>query len=85
MPRGPRPIQLETGSVPSRNRLRLDKNQRLFPSTPNPAQYHPKQSVRTGQSRLRAPSPQDRKLLPKRHVFQKQIPATAKELGKWDK
>jgi hypothetical protein len=31
------------------------------------------------------PSPQDRKLLPKRHVFQEQIPATAKELGKWDK
>ncbi|MGA2654017.1 MAG: hypothetical protein ABSF28_26145 [Terracidiphilus sp.] len=81
MPRDPRPIQFETGSVPSRNRLRLDKNQRLFPSTPDSAQYRPKRSVRTGRSRLRVSSPQDCKLLPKRHVFQDKVPATAKQLG----
>jgi hypothetical protein len=85
VPREPRPIQFETGSVSSRNRLRLDKNQRLLPATPNLPQHHPKQSVRTGQSRLRMPSPQDRKLLPKRHVFQEQVSAGAKESGKRDK
>jgi hypothetical protein len=79
MPREPRPISLEPCSMPAHNSFRLDENQRLLPATPNPPQHHPKQLVRTGESRLRMPSPQDRKLLPKRHVFQDQIPARAKE------
>jgi hypothetical protein len=47
--------------------------------TPEMAQHHPKQSVRTGQSRLRMPSPQNLKLLPKSQGFQQQIPARAKK------
>jgi hypothetical protein len=34
---------------------------------------------------MQMPSPQDRKLLPKRQVFQEQIPARAKQSGKCDK
>jgi hypothetical protein len=85
MPREPRPIQFETGSVPSRNRRRLGKNQRLLPAAPNPPQDNPKQSVGTRESRPRMPSPQDRRPLPKRHVFQDQIPARAKESSKCGK
>lgn len=85
MPREPRPTELESCSVPSNDGLRLDKNQRLLPATSNSPQHHPKQSVGTDESQLRMPSPQDRKLLAKRHVFQDQIPARAKEPGKCDK
>src|ERR1017187_3578499 len=40
-----RPIQLESCSVPADNSLRLDEDQCLLPSTPEPSQRHPEQSV----------------------------------------
>jgi hypothetical protein len=52
-----------------------------FPSTPEPPQGYPEQSVRSSKSRLRTSFAQDRKLLPKRQVFQEEIPARAKESG----
>jgi len=45
MQRESRPIRFEFGAVPSRTRLRLNENQRLLPSIPNPPQDHPEQSV----------------------------------------
>jgi hypothetical protein len=59
----------------------LDKDQCLLPSTPEPPQDYPEQSARNSKSGLRTSFAQDRKLLPKRQVFQEQIPAGAKEPG----
>jgi hypothetical protein len=81
MLRRPGPIRFESGAVPAHNRLWLDKDQCLFPSRPEPFQYHPEQSVENSKSWLRMCPPQDRELLPKRQVFQKQIASGAKELG----
>jgi len=53
MQRNPGPIRFEPGSAPSHNGLRLDNNQRLFPSTPEPSQQHPEQSFRGNKPRLR--------------------------------
>ena len=41
MPRKPLPIQLEASTVPTNDRLRLDEDQHLFPSRPEPSQHHP--------------------------------------------
>jgi hypothetical protein len=41
MPREPRPLQLEPGTVPANDGLRLDENQCLLPTRPEPAQHHP--------------------------------------------
>lgn len=81
MPREPRPIGSESRTVPANNRLRLNENQRRLPSTPEPPQYHPEQSARSRKTRLWMSLPQNRKLLPKRQVFQKQVAAGAKELN----
>jgi hypothetical protein len=78
MRRKPFPIHLESGLVPSHNGLRLDKNQRLLPSRPEPPQHNPEEPIRSSKSRLRTSLPQDRKLLPERQVFQQQVAARAK-------
>jgi len=75
MPREPRPIQLEPGPMPANNGLRLYEDQRPLPSRPEPPQYHPEPSFRSGKSRLRMPSFQNNELLPKSQVFQKQVVA----------
>jgi hypothetical protein len=64
--------------MPANDGLWLDKDQRLFPSTPEPLQDYPEQSVRNCKSWLRTFFAQDRKLLPKRQVFQEQIPRERK-------
>ena len=81
MPRKPFPIHLESGLVPSHYGLRLDNNQRLLPSRPEPPQHNPEEPIRSSKSRLRTPLPQDRKLLPERQVFQQQVAARAKEVN----
>jgi hypothetical protein len=81
MPREPRPVQLEPRSMPTNDSLWLDNDQRLLPSTPKPPQDCPEQSVRSLKSRLRTSFAQDRQPMPKRHVFQEQIPTRAKEFG----
>ena len=55
MPRKPRPIQLEPSPVPANDGFGFDENQGLLPSRPEPPQHHPKQSLRSSQSRLRTP------------------------------
>jgi hypothetical protein len=75
MPRKPCPIDFESGLMPSHNSFRLNQNQRLLPSTPESPQHHPEQSVGNGKSRLWMSLLQDRKLLPKRQVFQQQVAA----------
>jgi hypothetical protein len=79
MPRNPRPIQLEPRSMPTNDSLWLDKDQRLLPSRPEPAQCHPEQSVRSCKSRLRMLPLQNAKLLPQRKVLQDQIAAREKK------
>jgi hypothetical protein len=54
--------------MPANNGLWLDKNQRLFPSRPEAPQYHPKQFVRCGKSRVRMLLFQDGELLPESQV-----------------
>src|ERR1035438_1359632 len=60
----------EASTVPTNDRLRLDEDQHLSPSRPEPSQDYPKQLVRSGKSRFWMPSFQDAELLPKRQVFQ---------------
>lgn len=65
MPRELGPIRFESGTMPSHHGLRLNRDQRLLPPTPELPQYYPEQSVSSSKSRMRMPSPQDHKLLPK--------------------
>jgi hypothetical protein len=76
MPREPTPIQLEPCPVPANNSLWLDEDQRSFPPRPQAAQHHPKQSVRSGKSRLRMRPLQNPELLPQRQILQSQIAAS---------
>jgi hypothetical protein len=71
--------------MPANNGLRLDENQRLLPSRPEPFKRHPEQPVESSKSRLWMSLLQDRKLLPKRQVLQKQIAAGPKELSYLDR
>ena len=48
MPRKPRPIQLESRLMPANDGLRLDEDQRLLPSRPEPPQHHPEQFIGSG-------------------------------------
>ena len=73
MSRQPCPIKLESGSVPSDHSLRLNKHKRLFPSRPEPAQEHPKESVMRSKSRPRTPALQYDKLLPQSQIFQEEV------------
>ena len=59
--------------MPTDNGLRLYDEKDPLPVGPKPLQHHPKQFVRSGKSRSRTPLAQDRKLLPKGQVFQKQV------------
>jgi hypothetical protein len=81
VPREPGPIRLESGTVPSHHGLRLDKNQCLLPTTPEPTQYHPEESVGISKLRVRMFLLQDRKLLAKRQILQKQVAARANQPG----
>jgi hypothetical protein len=68
--------------MPTNYRLGLDKDQRLLPSWPKPAQHHPEEFVRRNKSRLRTLLLENGKLLPKSQVFQKQVAARAKQSSK---
>ena len=81
-PREPPPIQLEPYPMPANDGLRLDKDQCPLPSRPKPPQHHPKQFIRSAKPQLRVALPQDCKLLPKSQIFQQQVAARAKELGR---
>ena len=69
MPREPRPIQFETGTVPTNDGLRLDKDQCLPPAGPEPPQDNPEQSVRSFKSRMWMLLFQNAELLPQRQIF----------------
>jgi hypothetical protein len=73
MSRQPCPIKLESGSMPSDHSLRLTKHKRPYPSRPEPAQEHPKESVMRTESGPRTPALQYDKLLPQRQIFQEQV------------
>jgi len=61
--------------MPANNSLRLDEDQRLFPSWPEPLQCYPKQLVGSRTSRLRVPLFQNGELLPPSKIFEEQIAA----------
>ena len=84
MPREPSPIQLESLPMPADNRLRLDDEERLFPSGPESPQQEPKQPIRRGETRLRMPGSQNGKLLPQGKIFQKKVTARTKRSGEQD-
>src|SRR6266851_9044583 len=64
MPREPLPVQLESGPMPTDNRLRPHENQRTLPSIPEPPQHHPEQFVRDSKPRQWVPPFQNSELLP---------------------
>jgi hypothetical protein len=51
----PPPIELEAGSVPADDRLRLDNHQRLLSAGPEPPQQNPEELVVVSESWLRMP------------------------------
>ena len=79
MPREPLPVQLESGTMPADNRLRLHENQCTLPSPPEPPQHHPEQFVCESEPWLLGASFQDCKLLPEGQILQEEIAARAKE------
>jgi hypothetical protein len=79
MPREPLPVQLESGPMPTDNRLRPHENQRTLPSIPEPPQDHPEQFVRDSKPRLWVPPFQNSELLPESQIFQQQLAARVKE------
>ncbi len=85
MPREPCPVQPESCSVPTNDSLRLDEDQRPFPSRPKPPQDYPEQFVRSGKARLRMPLFQDGELLSQSQILQKQIAARSRRLKEQDK
>jgi hypothetical protein len=85
MPREPRPVQFEACPMPAHDCIRLDDEKDPLSIGPNPLQHYPKQSIRSGKPRLRMPLGQDCKLSTKRHVFQEQVAARAKEPSRQDR
>jgi hypothetical protein len=69
MPGEPLPVQLESGPMPTDNRLRPHENQRTLPSIPEPPQHHPEQFVRDSKPNLWVPPFQNSELLPKSQIF----------------
>jgi len=63
--------------MPSDDRLWLHEDQCLLPTRPDTPQDHPEQLIWSFEPRLRMSLPQDRKLLPQRQVFKKQVVARA--------
>src|ERR1035438_97502 len=82
VPRKPPPVHLESGPVPANDCLRLHDNQRLLPPGPEAAQGSPKQPIRGGKARPRAPLLQNGKLLPQGQILQEQIATRAKRPDK---
>jgi hypothetical protein len=64
-PRSPIPVQLEPGSMPANDRIRLHQDQRLSPPGPEATQHNPEEWVVIRESWLRTASTQDRELLPR--------------------
>jgi len=78
-------MQLEPSPMPANDGLWLDNDQRSLPARSHFAQRYPKQTVRSGKSRLRKLPLQDAELLPKCQVFQEETAARTKQLGKWNR
>ena len=68
--------------MPANNGLRLNEDQCLFPSRPEPLQYHPEPFIRNGKVRMRGLSLQNRKLLAKSQIFEEQVAAGTGRSGK---
>jgi len=67
--RKPCPIRFESGTVPANDCLRLDEDQRLLPSRPEPFKHHPEQHIENSKSRLWMSLLQDGKLLPESQIL----------------
>ena len=78
VPREPIPVHFESGPMPANDCLRLHQNQCSLPFGPEAAQGCPKQPIRGGKARPRAPLLQNGKLLPQGKILQKQIATRAK-------
>jgi hypothetical protein len=79
MPREPLPVQLESGPMPTDNRLGPHENQRTLPSIPEPPQHHPEQFVRDSKPRLWVPPFQNSELLRRARFSRSNFAARAKE------
>ena len=80
--RDPAPIQFESCTMPSCDRLRLHKEERLLPPRPKLPQHDPEQAIRCGKSRLRMVLRQDRGLLSQCKVFQQQAGPEGHRVGR---
>jgi hypothetical protein len=71
--REPSPVELESRPVPANDGLRLDEDQRLLPTRPEPPQYQPEQLIREIKLWLGFPPIQHAELLPEREILQEQV------------
>lgn len=71
--RFPGPITLETGPVPTYDRLRLHDDQSLLPVPPQMAHQNPEEFVRWPESRVRVPCLQNSNLLTEGQILKQQL------------
>ena len=76
------PIQAESGPVPPDDRFRSDDNEVLLPAGPNSASNYPEELIKQTEDRPRTAPLQHSELLPKREVFQDQMPTATKHASK---
>ena len=78
-PRPPAPIPAETGAVPADDGLRLDDDQRIFPTGPAVAQCDPEQAIQRPYGRPGALAFEHGELLSEGEDFQRRFSAREKE------
>jgi hypothetical protein len=75
------PIQAESGPVPPDDRFRGDDNEVLLPAGPNSPSNYPEELIKETENRPRTAPLQHSKLLPKREIFQDEMPRTYQASG----
>ena len=76
------PIQAESGPVPPDDRFRSDDNEVLLPAGPNSASNYPEELIKQTEDRRRTAPFQHSELLPKREIFQDEMPTATKHASK---
>ena len=76
------PIQAESGPVPPDDRFRGDDNEVLLPAKPNSPSNYPEGLIEETEDRPRTAPRQHSELLPKREIFQDEMPTATKHASK---
>jgi hypothetical protein len=75
------PEHTEELTMPAQQRLRLDKEERLFPGSNHPGEQHQKKSVRLSVHRAFDLSTQDKQLVAQQRIFREQFGFASGQIG----